>query len=254
MLNALTRNLGYRTAGVAWLRDELGGEDAPDIVFAQEVLPGLLTSPPSGYRVIPGLHEPNAAVGRTSALLVRSGLSVEVDSPDGRRPFGALGTYAATARLRCGDEWVWLVSVHASPTKVPQEKRRPDFRTRTCEIQPWWADAFLAELRSFVGRDLGGAIIAGDLNEALAYDHANNHRCGRELLDDIDLTGFVDATSRDWDHIERPTRLNPDYQLDRVLMSGPLADSVVVDQAELVHDAASDHAAVRFRLSLTAMP
>src|SRR4051794_15385694 len=85
-------HLGHRTAGVAWLRDELGGEDAPDIVFAQELLPGHLTSPPSGYRVIPGLHEPNAAVGCTSALLVRSGLSVDVESPDGRRPFGALGT------------------------------------------------------------------------------------------------------------------------------------------------------------------
>jgi hypothetical protein len=255
VLNALTRNLGRRTAGVAWLRDELGGEDAPDIVFAQEVLPGLLTSPPSGYHVIPGLDEPNAAVGCTSALLVRSGLSVDVASPDRRRPFGALGTYAATARLRCGDEWVWLVSVHASPSTVPQEKRRPDFETRTCEVQPWWADAFLAELRSFAGRDLGGAIIAGDLNEARGFDHVNHsHVCGGEFFDGVGRSGFVDATSRDWDQVERPTRLNPDYQLDRVLVSKPLADSVVLDQAELVHDAASDHAAVRFRLSLTAMP
>src|SRR5687768_12911740 len=100
MLQALTRNLGYRLAGEDWLRAEFGGELAPDIVFAQEVLPGLLASPPSGYRLIVGRDEPNAAVGRTSVLLVRDDLEVDDESPNCRRPFGALGTYAATARVR----------------------------------------------------------------------------------------------------------------------------------------------------------
>lgn len=245
MLTALTRNLGYRTAAEAWLRAHLEEYEAPDIVYAQEVLPSLLATPPPGYQLIVGREEPASAVGRTSILLVRDGVRLE-EGPSGRRPFGALGTYAASARLLHSGGSVWLASIHASPSPVPPAKRRPDFQVRTCEAEPWWADAFLAELKSFVGE----AIIAGDLNQARAYDKAMNHVCGGELLDGVAATGFVDVTSRDWDHMERPTRHNPDYQLDRVCVSESLADRVAVDKSELQHDGVSDHAGVRFMLNV----
>ncbi len=138
-----------------------------------------------------------------------------------RRPFAALGTYVAPVKLLLNNGSVWLVSVHASPSPVPSDKRRTDFGVRQCEREPWWADASLAELKSFVREDRGDAIIAGDLNQARAYDAAMNHTCGGELLDGIAATGFVDVTSRDWNLIERPTRRNPDYQLDRVFVPQP---------------------------------
>ena len=50
VITCLTRNLAYRKSGEAWLRRTLGGASRPELVFAQEVLPALVTSPPQGYR------------------------------------------------------------------------------------------------------------------------------------------------------------------------------------------------------------
>lgn len=250
ILKAFTRNLGYRTGAEAWLRARLDEDYGPDIVFAQEVLPSLLASPPRGYQLIAGREEPRGAVGRTSVLLVRNGLIVSEVAPGDRRPFGALGTYVAPARLLHNSGSAWLVSVHTSPSPVPLDKRRPDFGVRSCEREPWWADAFLAELKSFVSEELGAAVIAGDLNQARAYDKAMHHTCGGEILDGVTATGFVDVTSRDWNHIERPTPQNPDYQLDRVFVSEALAGRVAVDEAELEYDGLSDHVTVQFVLDL----
>jgi hypothetical protein len=72
-LAALTRNLGYRDSADRWLRSLLSAEERPDLVFVQEVSPGLLTSPPSGYAILAGQDAFRSAVGRMSALLIRDG-------------------------------------------------------------------------------------------------------------------------------------------------------------------------------------
>lgn len=250
MLTAFTRNLGYRRSGDAWLRTLLNSDEAPDLVFAQEVPPSLLDNAPPGFEVVTvGRAAERSAVGRTSALFIRDGAG-DLDLPDGRHFFPSLGTYVATARLKLDGRPIWLVSVHTSPTPVPVEKRRPDFGTRTCETEPWWSDAFVAELAVFASDDIGDAVIAGDLNQAREYDRATGHVCGGELLDAIEATGFVDVTRRDSGDVERPTRLNPAYHLDRVWASSSFAQRVRVDEADLLHDDASDHAAVKFSLSV----
>lgn len=180
-------------------------------------------------------------------LLVNEGIG-ELDSPDDR-PFGVLGTYAAVARLKYEGRETWLASVHTSPSRVSAEKRREDFKTRSCEAGPWWSDAFLAELQLFAGKGVTDAVIAGDFNQALAYDERNGHTCSREFFGGVASTGYVDVTSRDWRGIERPTRHSPAYQLDRVFASASLAGRVTVDGADLVHDGLSDHAAVRFSVA-----
>ncbi len=248
MAGALTRNLGHRRSGEAWLRSRLADDGAPALVFAQEVLPSLVEAPPDGYRVITGRGTAKSAVGRTSALLIRDGIGAIAEGAP--QYFGALGTYVATASLRPDGTEVWLISAHASPSPVPAEKRRPQFRTRSCETEPWWADAFVAELLEFASHGFDHVVIAGDLNQARAYDAATGHTCGGELLDAIAASGFVDATLRDWEGVERPTRLNPDYHLDRVWVSSEFAERVTVHRADLVHDDDSDHAAVEFTVAL----
>jgi len=65
-------------------------------------------------------------------------------SPGGSVAIGALGTYAATARLRhSGGLVIQLVSVHR-PSRVPPDKRSADFGVRAASASPWRADAFLA--------------------------------------------------------------------------------------------------------------
>lgn len=216
------------------------------MVFIQEALPGILADPPDGWVVVQGEATSRGSVGRSSALLVRVEVG-RVSAPPSRG-FPALGTYAAEAVLQIGDASLWLISAHTSPSPVPPHKRRPDFQVRSCESQPWWSDAFLADLRDFdTGRTIG-AVIAGDFNQALAYDEANGHSCSREFLDAVRAAGFIDATSRDWDDVERATRRSPDYQLDRVLVSKSFADRVAVSRADIVHDDASDHAAITFEI------
>jgi endonuclease/exonuclease/phosphatase family metal-dependent hydrolase len=138
-------------------------------------------------------------------------------------------------------------SGHTSPSVVAEGKRRADLGTRSCERHPWWTDAFLADLRLvMVGVDTS-VLIAGDLNQARAYDAASGHRCGGEFLDAVADLGFVDVTVRDWGG-ERATRRSPDYHLDRVFASRQLADQMRVDDIELVDDNVSDHAPVWFSL------
>lgn len=248
MMTCLSRNLGYRKAGAAWLRQTLNEETRPDLVFIQEVLPSLITSPPAGYNIITGPTTPKAAEGRTSAMLFRDGEG-EVDRtslPSGGQPFAALGTYVAAARIHRGAASTWLASVHTSPSIVTESKRRPDFNIRSCEAQPWWSDAFLSDARTFTAETQGRAVVVGDFNQSRAYDTAIGHTCGGEFLDAMESMGFVDLTSRDWGNPERPTRHNPDYLLDRVFVSADIASGSAVDTADLIHDNASDHAAVWF--------
>lgn len=75
------------------------------------------------------------------------------------------------------------------------------------------SDAFLADLAIFAARG-EDAIVAGDLNQAWGYDAEHpGHVCGAEFFAALERAGYVDVTDRDWGGVERPTRLNPDYQL-----------------------------------------
>lgn len=97
----------------------------------------------------------------------------------------------------------------------------------------------------------GPLLIAGDLNEARAWDARHpGHTCSAAFFDAIEKAGLTDVTFRDWGNIERPTRCSPDYQLDRVFASNPITHAVEVDDVELIHDGLSDHAAINFRFNL----
>jgi len=247
MISAMTRNLGYRKTADRWLRELLETADAPDVLLVQEILPGLVQSTLDGYTVVEGQTAPSGVSGRTSALLIADRLGaakpILVEAP-----FVRLGTYASAATLDRADGPLCLVSVHTSPSPVSAEWMKSDYATRSCEAGPWWSDAFLAELAVFASTGPQRVIIAGDLNQALDYDAANGHRCGAEFFETVQRLGFVDVTARDWNGVERPTRKDPDYQLDRVFVSADFADRVSVQGDELVHDSASDHAAIRFSI------
>lgn len=243
-MRAVTRNLNRRPAGTEWVHGLATGPDAPDILFLQETPAALLDHPPAGYRLVRGREEPGSAVGVVSSLLVTEHIG-ELRGDSGPRPFAALGTYAAAALLRHRGDDLWVVSVHASPSRISSEKLRADFPTRSCEPEPWWSDAFIAELRLFAARQQP-AVIAGDLNQTEAWDRDHpGHVCGREFFEWTRDAGFIDVTRRDWGQ-DRPTRHNPDYQLDRVLASVAVASLLKARDTELVHDDASDHAAIWF--------
>jgi hypothetical protein len=242
-MRAVTRNLACRSSADRWVRQILAAPDTPDLAFLQEVPAALLAAPPAGYQAVSGRERPSSAVGRTSLLLVRDGVG-ELGEPTDIT-FEAMGTYVATAVLRRGDTRTLVVSAHTSPAVVAEDKRRPDFGTRSCERGPWWTDAFLADLRLVMAAVDTPVLIAGDFNQARAYDAAHGHRCGGEFLDAVADLGLVDVTVRDWGG-ERATRRSPDYHLDRVFASRQLAEEIRVDDIELVDDSVSDHAAVWF--------
>lgn len=120
-------------------------------------------------------------------------------------------------------------------------------KPRRCELAPWWADVLLPDATSHSGAPL---LIAGDLNEARAWDASHpGHTCSADFFDGIKEAGLTDVTFRDWRTRERPTRRDPDYQLDRVFASGVIADLIEVDDVELIHDGLSDHAAISFKIT-----
>jgi endonuclease/exonuclease/phosphatase family metal-dependent hydrolase len=91
-------------------------------------------------------------------------------------------------------------------------------------------------------------LIAGDLNEARAWDSDHRgHSCSAAFFDAVTAAKFTDITWRDWG-LERPTRLNPSYQLDHVIAAPSVALQVDADDVELVNDDASDHAAILFTI------
>lgn len=230
-----------------WL---LASERAPDVALVQELLPEFAETPPPGYRLVVGHADTGCPTGCTSAVLVRDGLGDVVPAGDDR-PFAAMGSYVAAATLKREGGPVWLVSVHASPTKVPRYKLRDEYRTRSCETGPWWSDVFVAELGAFASQPVSDALIAGDLNVAYGFDFRHvDHTCGAEFFGAVADLGVVDTTLRDWRLVERPTRRKPDYQHARVFATRTLAERVAVDRAELDHDGASDHAAIWFCLEL----
>lgn len=120
-------------------------------------------------------------------------------------------------------------------------------KTRSCELAPWWADVLLAETSTHAGDPL---LIAGDLNEARAWDASNpGHTCSADFFDAVEEAGLTDVTFRDWRNQERPTRRDPDYQLDRVFASDVIANQIEVDDVELIHDGLSDHAAINLKIA-----
>lgn len=251
MLTAVTRNLGNRTAGRRWLDECLYGERRPDVLFLQEVNQSILHLDIDGYVIVAGRETELGAVGCTSALIINQELAPDPGGQEiAANPLPALGTYAASALVRAESD-VWLISAHTSPSRVPPAKMRTDFCVRSCEHDVWWSDAFVADLKAFVTADQPDLLIAGDLNQALAYDRDHPpHRCSSEFLHALRDTGLVDITLRDWLGVERPTRRNPDYHLDRVLASGDMPPRVRVDPEGPVFDHVSDHAAVWFSLQI----
>ena len=57
------------------------------------------------------------------------------------------------------------------------------------------------------------------------------------------------VTFRDWRNDERPTRRDPDCQLDRVFASDVIADQIELDDVELIYSGVTDHAAIDFKIT-----
>jgi endonuclease/exonuclease/phosphatase family metal-dependent hydrolase len=246
MISALTRNLGHRISACEWLIGQASAGALSDVLFLQEVLPNRIDRLNETYEVFLRPTVPELPRGRHSVLAFRK--SLDLDVVEDLETFGALGTYASCARTALGGREVVLASIHASPSQLlPEDPRCADVATRSCEAAPWWADVLVAHMSAHVGPPL---VIAGDFNEARAWDARNpRHRCSAEFFSEIDRAGFTDVTFRDWHGSERPTRRDPDYQLDHVIASRAIAGQVRADDVELVHDGLSDHASVTFSLA-----
>ncbi len=184
--------------------------------------------------------------GRTSVVAL--GRSLGFAEAEDSETFRALGTYAACVTVALGGRSITLASIHTSPSQLGEGTvLRTGATTRSCEVAPWWADALTGELLQHKDRSL---LIAGDLNEARAWDMGHRgHTCSAEFFDAIRRAGITDITFRDWNNEERPTRRNPDYQLDHVLASDAIAELVDVQDVQLIHDDFSDHAAITFHIA-----
>jgi endonuclease/exonuclease/phosphatase family metal-dependent hydrolase len=215
----------------------------PDLLFLQEAIEWRLDDLQDAYQVVRRAPETGKPRGRTSALLIRKGLGLVVDAdPD---ILSHLGTYAAAAEIATSRGSITCVSVHASPSQVAVGEAPEALRqTRSCEVTPWWADVFIQDLLASPRDRL---VIAGDLNEARRWDNEHGgHVCSAEFFASVAELGLVDITWRDWNKRERHTRRDPDYQLDHVFASTAIASDVEADAIEVVHDDASDHAAITF--------
>ena len=42
----------------------------------------------------------------------------------------------------------------------------------SCETEPWWSDALLADARIFTSEFPARTVVVGDFNQSRAYDHA----------------------------------------------------------------------------------
>jgi endonuclease/exonuclease/phosphatase family metal-dependent hydrolase len=246
MLSALTRNLGHRISAMEWLTQEAALGALPDVLFLQEALPNLLDPVRATYGVFLRPEASESPHGRRSAIAFRRDLGL--DAAEDLETFRVLGTYASCARVQLDGRSVILASIHTSPSQLDEEHAiRAHAGTRSCELAPWWADALIAEMSSRMSAPL---VIAGDFNEARAWDASNRgHTCSTEFFKAIQEAGFIDITFRDWHNEERPTRRGPDYQLDHVFASGVIEGLVEADDVELVHDDLSDHAAITFTLT-----
>jgi endonuclease/exonuclease/phosphatase family metal-dependent hydrolase len=246
MLTAITRNLGHRVTAMEWLAHEAEAGTLPDVLFLQEVLPTRLGHLELSYDLHFTPASPGLPSARTSMLGFRRSLGLAVT--DNLDVFAPLGTYAVCANVELANRSVIFASVHTSPSHAEEANLIGTSATpRRCELAPWWADVLIAKTSSHEGAPL---LIAGDLNEARAWDASHpGHTCSADFFDAIKEAGLTDVTFRDWRNEERPTRRHPDYQLDRVFASDVIADQIKVADVELIHDGLSDHAAINFQIT-----
>ena len=245
MIRAMTRNLAYRTAAMDWLTDLASTDDAPDVLFLQEVIPRRLDSLRDVYDLF--MAPEGEGTGRHSAVAVRMG--ARLDARLDRGVFGILGSYSAVVRVEL-DRPIILASVHTSPRPYDGAHVNGLIARSACEVDPWWSDALVLEMAQHREMPM---VVAGDFNEAREWDVLNpGHTCGAAFFESVETSGFVDITYRDWEQREHPTRFAPDYQLDRVFASGPVASLVAADDIP-ESDQVSDHAPIHFTIAANVM-
>jgi hypothetical protein len=208
MFTALTRNLGYRVTAMEWLAHEAEAGTLPDVLLLQEVLPNRLRRLEATHDLRLAPASAGLPSARTSVLGFRRNLGFVVT--DKHEVFAALGTYAACADVELENgSVIFAKRAHQSKSCGSGRLNRhvgKAAEVRTCSVVE---DVLLTEATSHSGAPL---LIAGDLNEARAWDATHpGHTCSADFFEGIKESGLTDVTFRDWRSTERPTRRDPDY-------------------------------------------
>lgn len=224
-----------------------------EIVFAQEI-PGesWLDGWESHYEVFVG----EGCQYRTrSALLIRHSIESKPFELPTQRYHGSY-VAAATAMLP-GIGEVAVMSVHASPSQVCNTWHELWSRTEVPLPEPrrgddlWDADLLLTSVQRVAGEY--PVLVAGDWNEARAWDETHPGASGREFFTRVQAAQLVDCTWRAWAGKERATcrpTVGTELQVDHVFASRrvdyAVTDVAVIEAGELA--GGSDHLPISFTL------
>lgn len=118
---------------------------------------------------------------------------------------------------------------------------------RAAEAHVYYSDVISQELVALA--KTGGLVVAGDFNEAHAWDLSHKTTTSAEFFDRLATNGLVDVTARAWLG-EVTTQTKHPYQVDRIFASTDV-DVEVKEAAEAIgpDDGCSDRFPIAFSIT-----
>ncbi len=233
MINAVTFNLGCggphsqaRTAAAfEWA---VQARSQYDLVFAQEIPGDEWLELWRDTHIVHAFNTPKYRV--RSAILANKVLA----SCDASFPTSDYhDSYVAACNLQLDSiGTVVCMSVHASPSIVakswlePWRAARLPLPQERASVGLWDADMLLSTVLDVATRI--PVLIAGDWNEARAWDANHPHNSGEAFFQRVEVGGLIDCTYSEW-QTERATCLpthGESLQVDHVFATNNVADLI----------------------------